>query len=88
MTTSESIAAEVRAALARPRLGPTDVARVLGCSLSTASRKINGHTPFSAVELVAVATLASVDVADFYSADPAPVRAPSTSAYADGGEAA
>lgn len=50
-----SIAAEVRAVMGRKRIEVSEIARILGKSDSTASRKINGHIPFSVAELLALA---------------------------------
>lgn len=91
-STTESIAAEVRAALARPRprLGATDVARVLNCSTSAASRKLNGRVAFKVADLARIAELLDDDpekqreiVAGFYSSDPASVPVQSPSVYTD-----
>lgn len=81
-STQDSIAAEVRAALARARLNSTHVAAALGCSPSNASRKIAGRVGMSAVELAAIADLAGVSVAEFFSDEPPAVRMPEASAYA------
>ena len=83
-STQASIAAEVRAALARSRLRASDVAAALGCSPSNASRKIGGTVAMSAVDLVVIARLAGVPVADFFAKDVAVVAVPQPSAFAGG----
>ena len=87
-STQASIAAEVRAALARSRLRASDVAAALGCSPSNASRKIGGTVAMSAVDLAVIARLAGVPVADFFAKDVAVIGARGVSAYADGSDAA
>jgi transcriptional regulator with XRE-family HTH domain len=82
-STTESIAGEVRAALARARLRSKDVAQLLGCSESAASRKVNGRVPFTVADLVRIAELLGTDPTRFYSPDPSSTVAPSTSAYTD-----
>lgn len=80
---NESIAAEVRAALARARVTQRAVARALKCSDATASRKTNGRSPFTAEELVTVARLAGVDAAEFFADHLGASRATESSAYTD-----
>ena len=87
-STQASIAAEVRAALARSRIRVSDVAAALGCSPSNASRKIGGTVAMSAVDLAVIARLAGVPVAAFFADDIATVGVRGTSAYADGSDAA
>jgi transcriptional regulator with XRE-family HTH domain len=82
-TTTESIAGEVRATLARARLRSKDVAQALGCSESAASRKVNAEVPFTVADLVRIAELAGIDVARFFSPDPSSVVVESTSVYTD-----
>lgn len=43
---------EVRAELARKRLSASDLASALGLSQHTVGRRLNGSTPFNAVEMV------------------------------------
>lgn len=51
----EAIAAEVRAAMARRRETIDRLAPVISVTRSTLSRKLNGHTSFTADELLAIA---------------------------------
>lgn len=82
-STTESIAAEVRAELARARRRSKDVAQVLGCSPSAASRKMNGKPAFTVADLNRIAEMLGIDATRFYSADPASAVAPGPSAYTD-----
>jgi transcriptional regulator with XRE-family HTH domain len=82
-STTESIAAEVRAELARARRRAKDVAQVLGCDPSTAARKLNGRPAFTVVDLARIAEMLDIDVARFYSPAPAPKGVSSESAYTD-----
>lgn len=82
-STTESVAGEVRAALARSKVRQGTVAQALGVSRATASRKVNGQIAFSVPELVIVAGLAKVDVAEFFSDAVPASRVASSSAYTD-----
>jgi len=64
MTTSvtQSVAAEVRAELARKRIPQSDLAEVLGVSQAGISRRLSGATPFDVNELAAVAAFLGVPV--------------------------
>lgn len=84
-STTDSIAAEVRAELARHRRRTKDVAQALDVTVSTASRKINGHSPFTAAELVTLADLLGVTPGRFYSPD---VDAPAVQSPSPYGEVA
>ncbi len=66
-STTHSIAAEVRATLARHQRRASEVAQALGCSPSTASRKLNGKTPFTVADLATIADLLGIDAGRFYS---------------------
>jgi len=70
-STTHSIAAEVRATLARHQRRASEVAQALGCSPSTASRKLNGKTPFTVADLATIADLLGIDAGRFYSQDTA-----------------
>ena len=63
---NEAVAAEVRAALARSKRQVKDVAHVLGVSTHSASRKVNGHVPLTAVDLILIATLTGTSPAQFF----------------------
>lgn len=62
-TTNEprsSVAAEVRAGLARVRATHADVAKILGVSTATVSKKVNGRTSFTVEEVVRLAAFLGV----------------------------
>jgi transcriptional regulator with XRE-family HTH domain len=82
-STTESIAAEVRAEVARARRRSADVARVLDCSQSAASRKMNGQVPFTVADLARIADLLGIDVTRFYAPELPSAVAQSTSIYTD-----
>lgn len=62
-TTTERVAAEVRAQMARKRVTQTDLAAALGVSQMTISRRLNGRAPFDVEELAAVALALDVPLA-------------------------
>ena len=82
-STTQSIAAEVRAELARHQRRGPEVARALDCSPSTISRKLNGRVPFTVAELVTIANLLGIDAGRFYSTDTAASHVDSPSAFTD-----
>lgn len=51
------LAAEVRADLARGRVGIASVATRIGMRRATLSQRLNGHSPFTLAELDAVASV-------------------------------
>lgn len=73
--TEQDVAAEVRATLARHKRKVDDVAQALKVSRTAASRKVNGHTPFTVTELLVIADLVGVEPAEFFRSHPTPSRA-------------
>lgn len=61
----EAAAAEVRAEMGRQRKTASDLASVLGTTVRTASRRMNGEVEFSVTDLVVIAAWLEVDVAVF-----------------------
>jgi transcriptional regulator with XRE-family HTH domain len=55
------VAAEVRAAIARAGLTHKQVAEAIGVTEATFSRKTNGITPFSVVEVILIAAVLGID---------------------------
>jgi plasmid maintenance system antidote protein VapI len=80
---NESIAAEVRAALARAQIPNVAVAKAIDVHPGTASRKVNGRAPLTVEELLVIADLAGVDVAEFFADKLGAARMPETSAFTD-----
>ena len=69
-TTNQQItAAAVRSNLARTYTTITEAATELGISRSTLSRKVNGHTPFKAEEIRALAGLMGIQPAELLGPD-------------------
>lgn len=66
---SESIAAEVRAEMARQRRTSTDIAAEIGMSLTTFSRKLRGDYPFDVTELGRIAEALGVSPMAFWKID-------------------
>src|SRR5579859_5043198 len=62
----ESIAAEVRAQLARRRRSARSVAFELGWTQTYMSRRINGRIPFNVDDLAAIAEALDVPVISFF----------------------
>lgn len=60
---TESVAAEVRAALARRQITQTTLAEVTGRSQAYWSRRLSGRQPMSVADLTTVADLAAVPLA-------------------------
>lgn len=69
-TITASVAAEVRAEMARQNVPQREVGRVLGLSQTGAWRRLSGETPFDVAELAKVAELLGVPMTHFL---PAPV---------------
>lgn len=63
-----SVAAEVRAEMARQRISQSRVRLALGLSQSAMSRRITGELPFDVGELAALAELLGVPPARFFPA--------------------
>lgn len=63
-TPGERTAGAVRAELARRQLSGRDLAKALGWSFTTTSRRLNGSYPFDIDELVAVADYLGLSPAD------------------------
>lgn len=57
------VAAEVRAAIARAGVTRQEVAEAIGMTEATFSRKANGVTPFSVVDIVFIAAYLGIDQA-------------------------
>ena len=66
VTTTELIAENVRAVVARRRIRQTAIAEHLGLNQQQVSRRLNGQVPISAAELQLLAQLLEVPVADLY----------------------
>jgi transcriptional regulator with XRE-family HTH domain len=67
MTEGEQrVAAQVRAKLAEENRRRGDVARIIGASRSAASRKVNGHVPFTIEDLIAIAGDLGLHPAEFF----------------------
>ena len=64
--TYETVAAEVRATLARHRIRQADLARALGASPQAVSRRVRGDVPWDVAELATVANMVGVPVASFF----------------------
>lgn len=64
-TITASVAAEVRAELARQRIPQRRVGEVIGMSQTAAWRRLRGDVPFDIAELSLVADLLGVPVAHF-----------------------
>jgi len=69
----ESVAAEIRAQLARRRLSGRQAAAMLGWTSPYLSRRLTGEVPFDVSDLEAIAGLLGVPVASFLQGPPAPV---------------
>ena len=65
-TTATTIAANVRAEVARTRTSQANLAAILNLSQSSVSMRLRGATPFSAHELATIATHLGVPVTTFY----------------------
>jgi len=65
---AESVAAEVRAALARRQITQTTLAEVTGRSQAYWSRRLSGRQPMSVDDLSTVAEIAAVPLASFLDA--------------------
>ena len=64
-TPAQLTAGAVRAELARRRISGRELARTLGWSFSTTSRRLNGPHPFDVAELAQLATHLGVPVTTF-----------------------
>ena len=65
-TTATTIAANVRAEVARTRTSQATLAAILNLSQPSISRRLHGATPFSAHELATIATHLDIPVNTFY----------------------
>lgn len=63
-TPSQIVAGEVRAQMARKRLGQGALAELIERSQASASRRLLGHTPFDVNELFVIADFLNLDVCD------------------------
>lgn len=59
-TSTERVAAEVRAEMARRRITQSDVGKSLGLSTAAVSRRLRGVVPFDVNELSTIAALLGV----------------------------
>ena len=64
--TATTIAANVRAEVARTRTSQANLAAILNLSQSSVSMRLRGATPFSAHELATIATHLDIPVNTFY----------------------
>lgn len=67
----QRVAAQVRAKLAEANRRRGDVAQMLGASRSAASRKVNGHVPFTLEDLFTIAGELGLHPAEFFYSIPA-----------------
>lgn len=58
---AQRVSAAVRAEMARTRTPQASLARALGITQQSVSRRLNGHTPFTLDEVVVAADLLGVD---------------------------
>lgn len=65
-STTETVAAEVRATLARHKISQGAVAQALDLSRPSVSRRLKGELPFTVAELLVVADLAGVEPSEFF----------------------
>jgi len=70
-TTTEEVAAEVRAHCARQRVSQRDLAKVLGVSHATLFRRFSGEVAFDVAELAAVAEYLNLPLSALLPADKA-----------------
>lgn len=63
---TDLIAGNVRAEAARRQISRWDIARHLGISEATTSRRINGSSPWSTTEIRQLAELFKCDVTDLF----------------------
>jgi len=66
----QSVAAEVRAEMARRQLSGVRAARRLGWTQNYISRRLSGTVPFDVADLLAIAQLLEVPAAKFFSSGP------------------
>lgn len=64
---TDKLAAEVRAEMARQRLTPIDVANGTDISYATIKRRLAGQYPFTMEEFGAVARFLGIEVTELYS---------------------
>jgi transcriptional regulator with XRE-family HTH domain len=64
MTTTQALAAEIRAEMARQRYTPTDLALAVGIHRVTASAVTNGRAPIDIERLDSIAAWLGVTAAD------------------------
>ena len=68
--TQASVAANVRAELARKQITQIEVAARLGVSRQNVAQRLNGRVDFRVGELIAIAGLLDIPVADLLAPDP------------------
>lgn len=64
-TTTEAVAAEIRAELARRQIPQIKLATLLGTSQVSVSRRLTGQTPISVDELAIIAGFLEVPISKF-----------------------
>jgi transcriptional regulator with XRE-family HTH domain len=67
---TESVAAEVRAELARRNITRTDAARALGISRTLLWNRLRGETPFTVAELELLGELLGIPAVRFFDQPP------------------
>jgi hypothetical protein len=67
-TSSNEVATQVAAAIGRSNKSRNAIALESGIPLTTLNRKVNGHSDFTAGELIRVAATLNVSVGSFFSA--------------------
>jgi hypothetical protein len=72
----EAIAAEIRARMAKKRLGDGDIAPYMGVTQTYFNRRKNGHTSFTAQELLKVCDIMDVDYTEVVAAAKASMTNP------------
>lgn len=65
-TTTNEVATQVAAAIGRSNKSRNAIALESGIPLTTLNRKVNGHTDFTAGELIRVAKTLNVPVSSFF----------------------
>ena len=66
VATHDTIAANVRAEVARAQVTQTDLGEALGLTQTQVSRRLAGHVEFGATELAVLADYLGVAVSTFY----------------------
>lgn len=77
--TTQSIAAEVRAIVARSGKRHSEVAKRLGLSQSRFSRRLSGAIPFTAAEVARMSSILGVPVSEFFPTSTVDAASPAVS---------